>query len=233
MTGKTVVIHQPDFLPYLGFFHRFLHADLWVILDTAQFVSGTSRSWMNRDKIKTPQGEKWITVAVQKAPRGSKINEIMLSSEVDWRTDNLNLITQNYRLAPFFEEILPLIRGLYAYKSGKLIDFAVKSIEMLLGLFAIDIGIVFASSLSPAGRSNEMLADILKKVNATTYLSGVGARNYYDPRPFDEAGINVVWQDFKHPVYSQLHGDFIPYLSSIDMLFNCGIQQSRTILRRC
>lgn len=231
--SKTVVIHQPDFMPYLGFFHRFLNADMWVILDNVQFVTGTSRSWTNRDKIKTPNGEKWITVAVQKAPKDTMINEILLSENVDWRGGNLNMLKENYRNASFFDEIFPYIEVLYGFDCKKLADFNIKSIEMLLKMFNINIERGLSSSLNPGGKSNELLVDILKKVGATTYLSGVGARAYYDSKPFDEAGIKVVWQEFKHPVYPQLHGEFIPYLSSIDILFNCGIEKSREIIRSC
>lgn len=229
--SKTVVIHQPDFLPYLGFFHRFIHANLWVILDNVQFVTGTSRSWTNRDKIKTSNGEKWITVAVQKAPGDSRINEIMISTDFDWRKKNLDLIFQNYNKTPYYREILPYLKALYDYQCVKMMDFNLRSIEILLELFGISIEKYFASSLNYSGKSNDMLADILKKVNATTYLSGIGAKEYYDPKPFSDAGIDVVWQDFKHPVYPQRHGAFIPYLSSIDLLFNCGIDKSRKILR--
>ena len=112
-----------------------------------------------------------------------------------------------------------------------MMDFNLKSIDMLMNMFDIKIERILASTLNPAGTSNDLLVDILKKVAATTYLSGVGAKSYIDPRPFKDAKINFIWQEFKHPVYSQLHGEFIPYLSSIDLLFNCGIQKSREILR--
>ena len=184
-----------------------------------------------RDKIKTPAGEKWITVAVQKARKESKINEIILSNAVDWRSDNINLIKQHYRKAPFFSEIFPYIETLYGFQCEKMMDFNLKSIDMLMNMFDIKIERILASTLNPAGTSNDLLVDILKKVAATTYLSGVGAKSYIDPRPFKDAKINFIWQEFKHPVYSQLHGEFIPYLSSIDLLFNCGIQKSREILR--
>lgn len=230
--SRTVVIHQPDFLPYIGFFHKFLNADLWVILDNVQYVSG-SRSWHHRDKIKTPNGEKWVTVSVQKAKRDAKINEIILSKDVDWQSANLNLIIQNYKDAPFFEEINPFIDALYKYKCEKMMDFNLKSIEILMDMFGIKIEKRLASELNPEGKSNELLVDILKKAGATAYLSGQGAKDYYDPQPYNNAGINVLWQDFKHPVYPQLYGEFIPYLSSIDLLFNCGIENSRKILRSC
>ncbi len=98
-------------------------------------------------------------------------------------------------------------------------------------LFDIQIEMIAATSLSPQGKSNELLVDILRKIGADRYLSGVGARDYFRPEPFAAAGIEVTWQDFRHPVYSQLHGEFVPYLSSIDLLLNCGIDQSREILR--
>lgn len=229
--AKTVVIHQPDFLSYLGFFHRFLHADLYVALDTAQFVTNTSRSWQNRDKIKTPQGERWLTVSVEKPSGYAAIKDVLLSERVDWRKDNLNLLSQNYRKAPFYSEIWPEVEALYAVPARRMMDFTLESIKRLNRLFAIDIPVVLASELDPQGKSNELLVDILKKAGATTYLSGLGAKAYYDPRPFDEAGIAVKWQEFRHPVYPQLHGAFIPGLSSIDLLFNCGIEKSRQILR--
>jgi hypothetical protein len=230
---KKTVIHQPDFLSYLGFFHRLLYSDCFVLLDNVQFVSGTSRSWMNRDKIKTKDGEKWLTVAVQKHAREIKINEVLLSDSVDWRKQNLNLITQNYRKAPFYEEIFPHIEELYSFQGEKLIDFNVKSILLLLNLFDIQLEIIYASSLNPAGKNNLLLVDILNKINSKVYISGFGARDYFDPLPFDKAGIEVIWQDFKHPVYPQLYENFIPFLSSIDLLFNCGKDESRKILRSC
>jgi WbqC-like protein family len=229
---NTVVIHQPDFLSYLGFFHRFLKADMWVILDTVQYMSGTSRSWQNRDKIKTAQGEKWITVSVQKAPIGTPIKDILLS-ENSWRIDNLNLIRNSYSKALYFDEVMPYVKGMYAFECRRLMEFNQKSAETLMELFDIKIKTVFASELKPAGKSNALLVDILQKVKADRYLSGTGAKGYFDPVPFADTGIEVIWQDFKHPVYPQLYGSFIPYLSSIDLLFNCGIEKSRKILRSC
>jgi hypothetical protein len=203
---------------------------MWVVLDTVQFVSGTSRSWQNRDKIKTAQGEKWITVSVQRAPVGTAIKDIFLS-ESNWRRDNLNLVHNSYSKAPFFDEVMSYINDLYRFECKRLMEFNLKSSEVLMKLFGIKIKTEMASDLDPVGKSNALLVDILKRVKADKYLSGVGARAYYDPVPFAAAGIEVIWQDFKHPVYPQLHGDFIPYLSSIDLLFNCGIAKSREILR--
>lgn len=225
--NKTVVIHQPDFLPYLGFFHRLLYADVFVVLDDVQFLR---RGWHHRDKIKTSSGEKWITVGVKKAPQDTKISEILLN-ESSWKQDHLHLFKVNYEKSAFFGEILPYVEELYKKEFDKMIDFNMESIFMLLNLFDIKIPIKYSSTYSSLFKANELLIDILKNENTTHYLSGVGAKDYYDEKPFKKANIEVVWQDFKHPVYKQINGNFIPYLSSIDILFNCGIEESRKILR--
>jgi hypothetical protein len=229
--SRIAVIHQPDFMPYLGFFQRLLHTDAFVYLDTVQYVD---RGWINRDKIKTPKGEKWISVSVKNAPRDTPINRIELSDTNDWREGNLSLLRANYSAAPFFKEIFPSIEALYAGGFTMLAEFNIASINMLCGMLGIEIKeVIHASQLEPTTfKSNELLVKILKEIGADRYLSGVGARAYFRPEPFEQAGIEVTWQDFLHPVYPQLHGDFIPYLSSIDLLFNCGIARSREILRK-
>jgi len=233
MNKKVVVIHQPDFAPYLGFFHRFLNADMYIALDHVQFVNGSSRAWTHRDKIKAAQGEKWLTVSVQKAPRDTAINRIELSIDTPWRRDNLRLIEQNYRKAAFFTEVMPEVERLYALSCQTLRDFNMASIQMLMDLLDVRIPWAWSSELEPQGAKNELLIDLLKKVSATHYLSGVGARDYFDSNPFTEAGIEVIWQNFSHPVYPQLYSKFVPCLSSIDLLFNCGVEKSRGILKGC
>lgn len=228
---KTVVIHQPDFLSYLGFFHRLLHSDLYIVLNDVQFVKGTSQSWMNRDKIKTQNGEQWITVNIKKASSGTTINEILLSDTINWKKQNLDLLKQNYRKAEYFDEIFPYLEKLYSNDYEKLSEFNMASILMLMELFDIKIDIVYSSTLKTTQTKSERLVELLTQVDATHYLSGVGARDYHQNEPFENEGIKVLWQDFKHPVYPQLYGEFIPYLSSIDLLFNCGIEKSREILR--
>jgi hypothetical protein len=227
---KTVVIHQPDFIPWLGFFDRLLQADLFVALDSVQFVH-SNRSWTHRDKIKTGQGERWITVSVKKPSRTTAINEVLLAEDTSWRQDNLNLIAANYKSAPFFDEIFPAVRELYKRPDALLADFTLSSIDMLMDMLAIRVPVVRSGTLGASGAKSELLVDILQRVGATHYLSGVGARAYLDSSLFEAKGIEVRWQEFTHPVYPQLHGAFIPMLTTLDMLFNCGIARSRSILR--
>ena len=157
--SKTVVIHQPDFVPYLGFFHRFLAADLYVVLDHVQFVNGTSRSWTHRDKIKTPQGEKWLTLSIKKAGRDTPINQIALSDTVDWVVTNLNQLEQNYRKAPYYDEVMPEVRALYEKPGRMLGEFNLRSIEMLMDMLDVRVPFVLSSTLAPRGQKNELLID--------------------------------------------------------------------------
>lgn len=226
---KTIVIHQPDFLPYLGFFHRFLHADLWVVLDSVQFLNN-SKSWHNRDKIKTANGTTWLSASVQKCPQKTPIDEVLFSSN-DWKQKNLALINHNYKKSPYYDEIFPYIKKIYAFESEKMIDFNLNAIKILCSMFQTEINYIKASELNSKGQKTELLLDIAKKTASTHYLSGIGARNYLDESVFEKENIKVLWQNFKHPIYPQLFGEFIPYLSSIDLLFNCGLEESRKILR--
>ena len=228
---KTVVIHQPDFSPYIGFFHRFLESDLYIVLDHVQFVKGTSQAWTNRDKFKSPSGERWLTVGTRKTKLRTPINEVLLSDEQPWRTNHLNQLVSFYRRAPYFEEVYEKLEVLYKIDCQYLYEFNLKSIEIIADMLNVRIPYVLSSKLEPEGTKNDLLVNLLSKVGATHYVSGEGARGYFDPNPFDKANINVLWQKFKHPTYPQLHGDFVPYLSTFDMLFNCGSENSRIILR--
>lgn len=231
--SRTVVIHQPDFAPYMGFFHRFLHADLYVVLDHVQFVTNTSKSWTHRDKIKTAKGEKWLTLGVKKPPLATPINQVELSDDLKWIDSNLALLHENYRKSQGYSEVMPIVEQLYrTTPTGKMVDFNIKWLEVFAEILDVRIPFVLSSTLEPSGQKNELLIGLLQKVDATHYLSGTGARAYMDPEKFSQAGIELKWQSFSHPEYPQQHGPFIPYLSILDALLNCGITKTRDLLRR-
>lgn len=231
MEDKVVVIHQPDFMPYMGFFDRLVHSDVYVVLDQVQFEKNSKDKWTNRDQIKTKDGARWITVGVKKSSRDALINQVELSEEHDWRNRHLNMIKENYRNAPYFYEIYPIIEEIYRYKSDKLVDFNMNALEKVLSILDISIGIVYASSLGVKGHSNQLLINIIKQLDCKYYLSGVGAKAYCDEKLFQEEGIKIMWQDYKHPIYEQQYEGFIPYLSILDVLFNCGIVKTQKIIK--
>ncbi|THF57631.1 WbqC family protein [Pseudothauera rhizosphaerae] len=229
--SRTVVIHQPDFAPYLGFFHRFLQADLFIALDHVQFVTNTSRSWTHRDKIKTETGERWLTLGIKKPPLGTPINQIELTADNQWVDGNLALLRQNYRKAPAYAEIMPVVENLYRTVPVRMVDFNLRWLDTLADLLDVRIPFVFSSTLQPQGQKNELLIDLLKKVGASRYLSGNGARAYMEPEKFAAADIKLIWQSFEHPTYAQQFGPFVPNLSVLDALFNCGVMGTRALLR--
>jgi hypothetical protein len=228
---RTVVVHQPDFLPHLAFFHRLVKADVYVALDHVQFVQHTSSAWTHRDRIKTRAGAAWLSLSVRKCPLETRIQEVELSDSPSWRAANLNLLSENYRGAPFFSLVFGKIEQIYRMPIGRLAEFNLALIDLLCDWLDIKIGRVRSSDLQPEGRKSEMVADLVAAVGGTHYLSGVGARDYHDQAPFARCGIAVIWQDFKHPVYRQQFGEFVPYLSTIDTLFNCGPEETARLLR--
>jgi hypothetical protein len=229
--SKTVVIHQPDFMPYLGFFHRFLQADVYVALDHVQFVQHSRNAWTHRDKIKGSNGEKWISLSVKKCPLTTPICSVELSVNTPWQEAHLNLLRECYRSAPFFNLIFERLEQVYKIPFERMVEFNLALMDVVCEWLAIRIPRITSSTLAHAGSKSEMIAGIVATAGGTRYLSGIGARNYHDPDPFDRRGIEVIWQEFKHPVYPQQFGEFIPSLSVVDALFNCGPQVTADMLR--
>ncbi len=130
MNKELIVIHQPDFIPYLGFFDRLYKADKYVILDNVQFVA-SSRGGTHRDKIKTKNGAKWLTISIKKEPRDTAIKDIIIYEESEWRKKHLNLICENYRSADYYKEVMPYIEELYSLRYEKLMEFNIESIKMI------------------------------------------------------------------------------------------------------
>ncbi|HEY8119605.1 MAG TPA: WbqC family protein [Methylophilaceae bacterium] len=214
----TICIHQPDFAPYLGFFHRLLLADHFIILDDAQFIKG---GWQNRDRIKGKQGAAWLTLSiVKKFPQ--KINEVLLDPKVQWIDDNLNLLHDSYARASYFDEVFTRVEAIYRSGHQKMIELNLALMQLAFEYFDIEIPLSYASQHEVAGKSSARLVGLVKATGGDSYLTGTGSTDYLDETLFSEADIKVEWQQFRHPVYPQLHGDFEPMLSCLDVMFNCG-----------
>lgn len=217
MKNKIVTIHQPYFIHWLGFFDKVSKSDVYVVFGNVD-CDWRSQSVLNRNKIKTPQGEKWLTVPIH-AGLKTKIKDVKIDNSQDWRKDHLKTLFFNYKKAQNFSLIYPLIEKIYTKKYSNLIDLNMETIRLFMKLLKIKTQIVSDESLKAHGQKNELLIDLIKNVDGNIYLSGIGAKNYLDLAKFKKAGIEVIWQDFKHPEYNQLWGDFIPNLSALDYLF--------------
>jgi len=214
-----VAIHQPVYLPWLGFFHKMGSSDAFVFLDDVTF---SRNSVVNRNLIKTLNGRLWLTVPVRTTGRhGQLIKETEIDSSKNWAEKHWKTITLNYRNAEFFSKHSPFFETLYATRWQKLVDLNVKIIDYIAKSFGIRPKIIFSSSLNVTGESTQRLVEICTYLGADTYFSGTGAKAYQDDSLFHKVGIKVVYQDFVVRPYPQLYGDFLPSLSAIDYLLNC------------
>ena len=228
--AKVVSAHQPNFLPYLGFFDKMRKSDVFVIRDEVQFAERDYHH-RNRIRIDSPSGRepqcKWIRVPVTKERKD--IRDIMIRNEVKdknvpWNTFMLRQIRSNYETAPYFEEHYPGLEAVLCAKTDRLIDLNMEIIRLLKDSFAIEAEIVYASQLDydKTNDASEDLARIAEALDADVYLSGVGARAYLNSDVFRAAGVDLRFQSFTHPVYPQRYSGFVPNLAAIDALFNVG-----------
>lgn len=219
--NMVIGILQPGYLPWLGFFEQMHKSDVFVIYDDVQY---DKESWRNRNRIKTANGVQWLTVPVLiKFEDHPLINEVNIDNKVNWRKKHLYSIRQNYSRAPFFKKYIDIFEEAYLKEWEYLIDIDMYFILKLAQCLNMSDKRIFrSSSLGTAGSRIERLINICKYFNADTFYEGKMGRNYINESYFAEHGIKVEYQDYKHPVYNQLHGEFVPYLSIIDLLFNYG-----------
>lgn len=214
-----VAVHQPQYLPWLGYFEKIMTADAFCYLDNVQYKKN---EWQNRNRIKTVDGWQWLTVPVSyRFPQ--KINEVMVNNLANWKKKHRQALQTNYRRAPFFEEYFPIFEELYARDWELISDLNIYLIEKLRVVLDLHHKpAVIASNLDLREDPSDRLIDICRFFGADTYLSGQDGANYMDLDRFKQCGIRVMFQDFKHPEYPQLFKGFQSHLSVIDLLFNCG-----------
>lgn len=222
-----VGIHQPNYLPWIGYFYKIYMSDIFVILDDVQYVK---RSVADRNKIKTPQGELYIKIPVESDTSNSKYNEVKVIDEMDWRNKHLKTIYRNYRKAKYFDDIFEDFCNLYKCDTNILSDFNSNIIEYVVKKIGIDTPIIYSSMLNINNKtSTDRLVEIIKKCGGNAYFSGSGGAKYQNEIEFEKNKINLIYTDFKPPIYDQLWGDFIPNLSIIDLLFNYGEESIKII----
>lgn len=225
----TAVIHQPNYLPGLTYFDKIAAADVFISLDTVQFVK---RNWINRNRFKAAGGPLWLTVPVQTK---GKYTQSILGTEIDrerdWVPQHLGTIESGYRKAAHFETYAPALFGALEQPWTRLVDMNEHLLRLCLGWLGIETPMRRASDLNVEGSSTELLINLCRAAGADTYLSGPGGRKYMDAARFAEAGITLRFHDYRYPRYSQLHGAFEPELSIVDLLLNEG-PKSLEILRR-
>lgn len=216
----TVSIHQPAYLPWLGYFDRIAASDVFIFLDTVQFEKN---SFTNRNRIKTPQGPHWLTVPVLGQGHFDKtLIDLEIDGRQDWKKKHLRSIEQNYRRAPFFAERFDRLATTYAPAHRYLAELCFCQLAFWLHELRIPTRVLRASEMAIEGSKSDLVLALCRAVGATTYLSGTLGRDYLREDEFAAAGIALSYQDYAHPTYPQLYGAFAPALSVIDFWMNCA-----------
>ena len=220
-----ISIHQPGYLPWLGFFKKILYSDIFVFLDDVKYVK---RQWHNRNQIRTSSGANFLTVPII-SNSGKLINEMKISYDEDWVQVHKKTMKYNYSKAPYFSTYWKSIEEIYDRKFEYLVDLNMEFIQHILQKFEIKTKTIFSSELSVTKKKSDLNLEICEILKADTYLSGIMGKGYIDEESFIQKNIKVQYQNFQHPTYKQVYDPFIPNMASIDLLFNEGHASSQIL----
>ena len=224
-----VSIHQPNYIPWLGFFHKLLLSDTYVVFDDVQFPRG--KDYANRNQIKTNNGKMWLTASVLGKKDLKPWNQIEINNN-GWKEKHLTNIESFYKKTPYFKSYFLFLKRIYETDHKLLLDLNLDLIIFFLGCLDKIPNIILSSDIKTELTGLDKILYILKDQKATKYISGdgEGSRRYIDEQLFKDNNIELIWQNYKHPTYKQLYGEFIPYLSILDLLFNEGPNSKNIIL---
>jgi hypothetical protein len=223
-----VSINQPAYLPWLGYFHRIALSDLHIVLDHVQFEKN---SFTNRNRIRTAEGQQWLTVPVQTSGKFGElpIAELAIDNTRGWTRKHRDSIRQNYLKAAHYCKHEQFFEAVFSSQWQKLGDITKEITDYLLDKFEIRTPLRFSGAMNVPGRKSELLLNLCREVGANIYLSGPLGRGYLDENSFRGAGVEIIYDNFLHPVYHQLYEPFQSGMAAIDLLFNCGAE-SRSVL---
>lgn len=223
-------IHQPNYLPYLGFFEKAYNSDIFVLYDTTQFKKN---DWQNRNKLCTGNSWQWISLPILH-DFGQKIMEVKIKDPGKNLAKNWRSIKVIYGRAPFFKEYAPAYEDIYNSDIELISELNSKIILTAAGQLGLKTKFVKSSKLPDiTTTSTQALIDINRHVNADTYISGAEGINYLDMDLWNSSGLKIIFQKYHHPVYKQFNSDvFQPYMNILDLIFNCGPESLEVLLGR-
>jgi len=218
-----IAIHQPEFLPWPGFFNKMFLADLFVIFDHVQFKK---RYFENRNRIVSPRGETaWVGVPVKSKGKFTQaIKDVEIDNSQLWKNKLLTTVGHYYGRAPFFGDYFPGLKALIEEREyGRLIDLNMELISFFRRNLGIATRMEFSSGMGVEDfRASDLILNICRKNGAGEYLCGSSGKDYLKEEDFEKNGIGITWLDYKPPVYGQLCGEFKAGMSTLDILFNHG-----------
>jgi hypothetical protein len=214
----NVVIMQPTYLPWVGYFDLIDQADVFVFLDSVQFER---QSWQQRNRIKTHNGPLWLTVPVLRRLEQT-ICEVKINNTAGWRRKHWLTLSASYAKAPYWSVYGPRLQEVYDREWESLAELNITLIQLVAGFLGLERKFVRTSEMAPLkGHKADMLIDLCERFQATEYLSPVGSREYLaDDLAFRARGIELKFNEYEHPVWPQQFGEFVPYMSAIDLVLN-------------
>lgn len=218
-----VSIHQPNYLPWLGFFDKIKQSDIFVVFDNVQFPRGKNH-FGHRNLIRTNADSKWLTVPLVGKSEMKNFNEIEINYN-GWNEEHLRLIKVFYGKASYFTDYYSDIESIFLKTYTNLHELNTELILYFLKVLEINTKVVLCSDICPNEiTGNERILYLLKELGATKYISGTGpgSMRYIDEQEFKNNNIELVWQHYDHPTYKQLYKPFLPYMSIVDLIFNEG-----------
>jgi len=221
-----VVILQPSYIPWRGYFDQIDRADVFVFYDDVQY---DKRGWRNRNRVKTPNGPQWLTIPVHS--RGAQIekipiNEIEIDWEQTWAERHLRTLQMAYARAPYFNHYASWLEEVYARRPRLLADFTIPlTVELARHLGIHHTRFLRSSEIEGiSGQKTQRLVQILTRLGADHYISGPSARDYIEDECFQEAGIRLEYMEYNYREYSQLYPPYDPFVSALDLLWMTGPQ---------
>ncbi len=217
-SGNIVSIHQPNYIPWLGYFYKIAQSDIFVFLDDVQF---SNQGMQNYHYIKTPQGPFRLKIPVKKT-FGENINQVLINNDLDWRKKHLKTIEVNYKRSKYFEEVFNDIELLFKSDYNSIAELDRFIIEFVCKKFGIYTKLINSSELNINSHKEEKILDICDTLNCKIYYSGTGAKVYQDEDNFGLRGIELRYSKFQPFEYPQLWGAFQVNVTVLDYLMNCG-----------
>ena len=224
-----VAVIQSSYIPWRGYFDIIREVDLFVFYDDLQYSKG---GWRNRNRIKTPQGPRWLTVPVHHRNLKQTIDEISLNNLQDWASNHLRRLEANYCKAPHYAFYVGAFADLLRKTWSNLSELNIALCHWVMGCLGIRTPTLHSRTLGLEGHKTDRLLQLLTKVGATTYLSGPSAEAYLEVDRFREAGIALEYKVYDYPEYPQLWGPFEGQVSILDLLFNMGSEAPAYLLSR-
>jgi hypothetical protein len=217
---KILTAHQPVYLPWCGLIHKIALADEFVVFDAVQYLK---KDWNNRNKIKTAQGPSWLTVPVKTHGKFDQLLiDVKIDNEQNWSKKHLRAFHLNYSKTPYFESYIDFFEDLYAREWEFLAELNNYILQFILSDLGIKIPIKLAHQLDFEGSKSALVQNMCEKLNADIYIFGALGKDYADINSFHQAGVQVYFQEYKHPKYPQRFSEFEPYMTIFDLMFNCG-----------